>query len=199
MSFAAAAVSLTLLVGACGSSSETDSAESELPTLETSDDGKPDAAAGEESTGSEGEAVASEVDPEEAMARYEACMADLGFEIQTGVAGGVGATLEDVEPSQPAEGVSIDDLNIEDFEAAEAECGAILDEAFGEFELSPEQEAEMADQMLAMQRCLADEGFEIDMQDNGFELTPDIDFEEFDAALQRCQPTDGVFADPSDQ
>ena len=64
-----------------------------------------------------------------------------------------------------------------------------------EFEATPEQEAEMADQMLELSKCLAEEGIEMgDMSGASFELPADIPFEDVEAAMAKCQP-DSEFSD----
>ncbi len=75
----------------------------------------------------------------------------------------------------------------EEFEAAEAACEAILDDAFGDFELTPEQEAVEADFQLALETCLADAGVDVEFEENGavvFDATDDA--EEVNAEFERC-------------
>ena len=106
-------------------------------------------------------------DPEEAQLAFEQCMADQGVDHQgfaTSSIVGVEIDAQDV-PDAPTSGSSDPD----DLQAAFDACGDLLDEAFGEFELTPEQEAEMRDQQLAFEQCLADNGVELPTfdEDNG--------------------------------
>jgi hypothetical protein len=133
----------------------------------------------------------SEVDPEEAFARFEACMADHGVMVSFG-AGGAEV------PGEVSDNRQTEAVTPERMEEAQRECDPILQEAFGSFDLDPEQEAEMADQMLALQLCLADEGYDIEINDNMFN-PGQVDMEEFGAALDRCsQEVDLGTGDGSD-
>lgn len=177
-----------LALSACGAND--DPADSGLPSLTTDDAtdagtgnaGSPDAGAPEGS---------AERDPELAMAEFEKCMKDAGIDVQVGEVGEGGASMgsESFESQAPdRSSASPNEASVEEFEAAAAECEQLLDGAFGTLEdLSPEERAEMADQQLRFERCMADNGFEIDSDDNGaFSLGPDIDFEEFEAAAAAC-------------
>ncbi len=192
--------SVLLFGAACSSGAET--ATAELPTLadtteqdEAADDTEGQVAESGESTedvSETGEADASsaddeEVDPEIAMAEYEKCMADQGLDMQF-VTEGDGAMIEtfDAAPEDLDDGKSISDFRFEEFEAAEEICGPILEEAFGSFEMTPEQEAEMADEMLELSRCMSDAGFDIDMTGGAFQLDENIDFEAFEEAMSTC-------------
>jgi ABC-type glycerol-3-phosphate transport system substrate-binding protein len=159
---------LTLALAACGG----DSAATTTPTLPT----LTEEAAGEDSTTTTTVAV----DPEEAFQDYTACMQEHGIEMP--------------EPGD-GEGVMAiggDGLDIEAFEEAGAECDPILEAAFGEFELSPEQEAEMMDQQLAFAQCMRDNGVDWpDPSSDGstmIELGDDTDPEQVNAAMQICSP-----------
>ena len=127
------------------------------------------------------------------MAEYEQCLADNGIDLASSGEDGDAFAME-----FESEAGADEELAMEDFEAAAAECDSILEDAFGEFELSPEEEAEMADQMLEMQRCLAEKGIDIETDDgNGaFQIGGDLDFDEMEAAMDECSPdTELVAAD----
>ncbi len=156
---------LMLLLTACGGNS----ADTTTPTLPTLTE-ETTAAAGETTTTTEA------VDPEEAFQEYSECMREQGIEMPD--LGDGGGSIE------IAEG---------DFEAmdeAAALCDPILEAAFGEFELSPEQEAEMMDQELALAQCMRDSG--IDWPDPGGDNTnvitlgDDVDPETINAAMDVC-------------
>lgn len=174
----ALALAAAFSLGACGSTSGGEDAAAELPTL-AADDNSVDEENNQEDSD---QASEEEADPELVMAEYEKCLADLGIDID--VTGGSGASIESFEVDE--DGDATGTPNLEDFEAATEQCDAILDDAFGDFELTPEQEAEQADQMLEFERCMADAGFEIDTSAGVVELDADLDFEAFDAANENC-------------
>ena len=182
-----------MFAAACSSGAET--ATSELPTLADStaeettdtdgaDEGESDDAAAEEDEGGEPE----EVDPEIAMAEYEKCMADQGVNMSMAVAGEEGSSIEtfETDPNDADSNAGAEPLDFENFEAAAEICEPILEDAFGSFEMTPEQEAEMADQMLELEKCMSEAGFDIDMSGNSFQLDDSIDFEAFEEAMSSC-------------
>lgn len=165
----ALAGALVLVTAACGDGT----AESTTPTLPTLSE----QAAGNETAATT--TTTEAVDPDEAFREYTACMREQGVEMpDTQTEGGV---------------ISIGGGNAVDFEAFEeaaAECEPILEAAFGEFELSPEQEAEMMDQELAFAQCMRDNGVDWPdpSGDNGtmIELGDDFDPETINAAIETC-------------
>ena len=78
------------------------------------------------------------------------------------------------------------------FNAAAAECNPILQSAFGEFELNPEEKAEIRDRQLAEARCIRENGVEDwpDPDVSGFGSTSfeigDFDLEVLQEALEIC-------------
>jgi len=173
--FIVLAATLAILAGACGSSSDP-AAAPELASIDEPADAAT-VADGDEPDVAE---TPKAVDPEQAFAEFEACMADHGVTVAIGGPGG--APVDDLDPSsEPAQEVTPADL-----EAAEAECEPILDNAFASFDLSPEQEAERADELLEVQQCLAEAGFEIDMSGGRFQVPQDVDFDEFNIAMKDC-------------
>ncbi len=169
-----------LVVSACGSGTDDAASEPELAAI---------AAPGEtrEPTDDASEpSAAPEVDPEEAFARFGACMAEYGVTVVSGTGGA--AVPGDAPGDLPTEPVTAEKL-----EEAQRECDPILEEAFGSFDLHPEQDVELADQMLALQLCLADEGFDIDLSGNSFSMDQSqIDMAGFDAAFNRCNQEAGL-------
>ncbi len=167
---------IAVLAAACGSSSSA----ADAPELASIDE--PTAT----TTATEDEPEAAEtpeaVDPDQAFAEFEACMADHGVTVAIGGVGG--ASVDELDPSSD----QIEEVTPEDLEGAEAACEPILDNAFGSFDLSPEQEAERADELLEMQQCLAEAGFDLDMSGGRFEVPQDVDFDEFDNAMNDCAP-----------
>jgi hypothetical protein len=165
---------------ACAGSDDSDSG-AELASIESS--GDTSQATSDSGVGPNDDTDANEtdemVDPEEAFARFEACMKDQGVDVLGGIAG-ADVPIDDL--TEDPDGAP----SFEDIEAAQAECEPILDEAFGSFDLSPEQEAEQADQLFAVQRCLSDQGFEIDVSGNQLSVEQLEDMAAFDSALEKC-------------
>lgn len=162
---------LLLVLSACGGGTAGTTTPT-LPTLsqETADE---DAAAATTTT--------EAVDPEEAFQRYTACMQEQGIEMPDVGSDGDGGVI-----TIQGDG----DMDFSAFEEAAAICDPLLEAAFGEFELSPEQEAEMMDQELAFAQCMRDNG--VDWPDpssdgsNMIELGDDLDPETVDAAIETC-------------
>jgi hypothetical protein len=197
----AAALATAALLGttACGAGSET-AADDQVATLSdgtTGSDPDPGAAAGSDQSDSSNPFDIAEVagieapeDPEEAFRLYNTCMTEAGFDggsmgIVTDAPSGVEIELEDEADPQLA-----DDFDVEAFEAADVACQPHLANAFGDFEVNPEQEAAMRDADLAFSRCMQEAGFEIDLTDDGFVddsgADEDFDFEAYDAATTTC-------------
>lgn len=148
---------LTLTLSACGDSD----AGSALPS------------AGDAGTQSDaGVTASSPTDADEAIAQYEACMRDLGIDIEMGD-GGDGAVTMEMQSNTPA---GTDQSTTDDgFDEASAACDPLLEGAFGSFERDPQTEAEEADAALALQRCMADAGYEVDVQGGAVMMMTDDD------------------------
>lgn len=160
---------LMLALAACGGNS----AENPTPTLPTLT---------EEATTEDTATTTTEaVDPEEAFQEYEACMQEHGIEMPD-AQGGDGVVAFEDDGS----------FDIAAFEEASVACDPILEAAFGEFEMTPEQEAEFRDQELALAQCMRDNG--IDWPDPGsdgstvIDIGADVDPEDVNAALEACAP-----------
>jgi hypothetical protein len=70
--------------------------------------------------------------------------------IQGGPAGGEGGTTGGARPDS------------EEFEAADEECGEIMEEVRGDMpQLSPEEQAELQDKLVAMAQCMRDKGYDM--------------------------------------
>ncbi len=175
----AAIGALLLILAACGG----DTGNTTAPTLPTlNESAAADADTGVATTTTEA------VDPEEAMLEYTACMREHGIDIpDPGGSGGDGFVTEG----------SSDGLDFSAFEQAESECSPILEEAFGVFELTPEQEVEVMDQQLAFAQCMRDEGIDWPDPDPsqastfGIELGDDLDPDKTNAAMEKC--SEGIF------
>lgn len=176
----AAVGAVAILAGACGS----DGDAADAPELASIDE--PTATTPSTPDDSSEAEAPGEVDPEQAFAEFEACMADHGVSVAFGGTGGAPVEDLDTRPDQLVE------VTPEDIEAAQEDCNRILDNAFGSFDLSPEQEAEQADELLGMQQCMADAGFDIDASGGGFQVPEDVDFDEFNIAMNDCAPEGSV-------
>lgn len=197
---ASALSTVLILASACGSDANATTAQ--LPTIESSTttvQGPSDTSANEAEAANGTETSGTDtpgdepVDPQLAFAEFDQCMADHGIEIETSVVSeGAGFdTLDDASITDPddLEGLSSpSDFTEADFEEAQAACDPILANAFGDFELSPEQEAEFADEMLELEKCLSAQGFEIDLDDATFEVDESVDFDALNAAMTKCAP-----------
>jgi hypothetical protein len=162
---------LMLVLAACGG----DTADTTTPTLPTlTEEAADDVAATTTTT--------EAVDPEEAFQEYTQCMREHGIDMPDPTSGDGGGVIS----------VGGEGMDIEAFEEAGAACDPILEAAFGEFELSPEQEAEMMDQQLAFAQCMRDNGIDWPdpTSDNSqmIELDDNIDPETVNAAMETCAP-----------
>ena len=186
---AGATLALALgLLGACGGDDDDDADAADVASLDDADassDSSPD-----DTTADDGEA--SEADREQAMLDFAECMRDHGVDMpdpQFGPDGGGGIGLE-VTPG-----------NEDEVEAAQEACQPILEDAMGDIEIDPEQEAEMREQMLEFAECMRDHGIDMpDPQfsdDGGFVVQQGgpggdpRDDDDFEAAAEECSPDDG--------
>lgn len=169
-----------LVLAACGGDGT-----STAPTLPTVN-----AAETSDSTTTTTEAV----DPEEAFQQYTECMREHGVEMPDPTSGDGGGVIS----------IGAGGIDLEAMDAAAAACDPILEDAFGEFELTPEQQTEMLDQELAFARCMRDNG--VDWPDPSgdmsgpvaIELPDNVDPEDLNAAMEVCSKdafgTDGGFS-----
>ncbi len=200
--FAAAIAALALITAACGgSSAATDdrsvaslapATSEEAPTNgDTLDDPAADDPAPDDT-------ARDELTPEQAQLAFEQCLEDKGIQASFGSPDGEsisGGAIGDGDGE--AQMIEIDgrsDESFDEFEAAMDECGALLGDAFGDFDMSPEQEAAMADAELAFGECMREQGFPIETAGEGggisfqIESDPnDPDGTGFEAALDECE------------
>ncbi len=141
---------LTLLAACSGDNPDTASAdvasldEGSTPTTTDTGDGDGDAASPE--------------DREEAMLDFAECMRDHGVDMADPQFGGDGEGGMIVLEENSADRGEV--------EEAQAACEPILEDAMGELQLDPEQEAEMREELLEFTECMRDHG--IDMPDPVF-------------------------------
>jgi hypothetical protein len=193
-----AAVSVVLTAGllaACGGSGGAES-----PGVASLDEGSAttDASNSDEPETSE----ASPEDREQALLDYAACMRDHGIDMP-----------DPKISSEEGGGILIEqeggaDLNPEsdEFQQADEACQPILEDAMGDIEVDPEQQAEMREQLLEFAQCMRDHG--IDMDDPVFDENGRVeiktngpvgggsdprDDEDFQAAQEACNQDGGMF------
>lgn len=194
-------VSLVLVLGlaatACGASPGADErAVAALPAADADADGTEDTDG--DATNSDSDEDKPALTPEEAELAFSRCLADNGIEDPFSSSGGESI---DGDESGPTGAFTVEsDGEFEAFEAALEECNGILEDAFGEFELSPEQEAAQKDAQAAFDRCMAEQGFEL--AGSGTITVDEADVETIDAAFETCseafEDLDGPFAQDQD-
>lgn len=172
-------------LGACGSDPATGDDVASLGT-------EPTAGAGEES------GPTTTLDPQDAFVAYTECMREEGVDMPDPVVSGDGAVSGGglVVQSEPAGGDPSFDREDDAFAAADEQCRSYLDDALGEIEVNPEQQAEMREQMLAFSECMRDHGLDYPdpvFGDNGqvsvsLDESSGVDFDssEFQAANEEC-------------
>jgi len=160
--------------------------------------------------------------PEDAVREYNACVTAEGMPEMTisedlGDGSG-GLTVVGGEAIEEPSGDGFDEstFDFDRFEEVDEKCGHFLESAFGDFDLSPEQEAILKDAELEFTKCMKDQGFDVQMMGPGSDapsIDPDEvgspgdegssmmefaeeDFEKFDEAAGTCEH---VFEDAQKQ
>lgn len=127
---------------------------------------------------------AEEMDPEEAVLAYAECMREQGIDMpdpEITEDGGVTLSREAGGDGEPDVAPALD---MEAMEAANDECGHLMESAGVTRGPSDEELAEMEDEMLEFAQCMRDEG--VDMPD------PDFSADEQDAQVSATEtPGDG--------
>jgi hypothetical protein len=144
----------------------------------------------------------SQEDREQALLDYAECMRDHGIDmpdpkISSDEGGGILIEQE--------EGADMDPES-EKFQQADEACQSILEDAMGDIEVDPEQQAQMREQLLEFARCMRDHG--IDMEDPVFDENGRVqiktngpaggggdprDDDDFQAAQEACNKGDVMF------
>jgi hypothetical protein len=146
---------------------------------------------------------------QDAFLEYAQCMRDHGidmadpeFEDDGGVIMGGGSEIEDA----PAEGGPAGPS--EEFEAADEECASILEDVRGEMTpQSPEEIAEMQDQLVAMAECMRERGYDMPdpevSGDGGIQIRvgsgpgdAQMDGEQFNKDQEECNEEAGMAGGP---
>ena len=194
--YAILALAVMALVGAACGETAAGTEEPTVAALPESGDAAGEGATEDGAGGSGAGAASTPSDPptdeeaEAAQLRYEQCLADQGVNLDE-----VFGNFEESDGEAVTFGIEVDDeadfeSMMEDFDEANQLCEPILEEVFGSFELSPEQEAAFGDANAAFSECMAEAGFEIDAEAGantfGFEIDTD-NMEKLDAAMADCQ------------
>ncbi len=113
----------------------------------------------------------SEAEKSRVAESYRDCMAEGGLEAQVDYSNGLNID------------VNGGDISMEEAMKVEAECEPLLADLDQEFDMTPEQEARLADATAKVQKCLAEDGYVITiMTDGGISLDSDDQPAGFDEA-----------------
>lgn len=192
-------LALGLLAAACGTETQTDERSVAALTAPETDepagdsDSDNDGARDSDNNG-DGEGPTQE-EIERAELQFEQCLEDNGVSLGGGVFGDSdGESVAGVEEFGDGDGATqsfeIGEGDFEEFEAAMAECDKLLEDVYGTFTPSPEQEAAMADAQAAFDACMAENGIDIESEGSdgaiSLQIDSDEDFEEMEAVMDEC-------------
>jgi hypothetical protein len=150
--FAAVLVLGGVLAG-CGGGGDDDDGVASIDESAASDDSDDDQ--GDEDTSGPGGGRIDDSEMQDAMLEYAQCMRDNGIDMPDPEFNGEGGISLGVGPDS---GI---DPESEEFQAAEEKCRPILDEARPDVQLSPEEQAEMQDELTAMAECMRARGHDM--------------------------------------
>ena len=217
--FIALLAALTLLSAACGATD--DSADGDSGVASLSNDGADQASTDDASADGEGEDNAAQSgdggleapeDIEDAMALFDDCMTEAGFDFGEFAGDGGGIAVETFGGSDDADGDpqvfsgNLEDFDQEVFNEASSACEGHLANATGGFDLSPEEQVRFEDAQREWSECMRENGIEIPEFDgsSGGAIAIEVgdadgadpqgalslgDFgEEFEQANEACQP-----------
>lgn len=154
-----AALTLAGLLAGCGGGGDGDG--SDVASIDENA-----ASASEESPDEGGgDSPRSSQEFQDAMLEYAECMREHGIDMPDPEFTDDGGVTQEM-PERSAGAIGPDGEPAEDFQAAEEACRPIIEDAMPEMDLSPEEEAERQDQMLAMAECMRGKGH--DMPDPEF-------------------------------
>jgi len=190
---------LSLTATACGGSqasepsSEVASIGDDGSTTDSTPDGTADGSGGD---------VDAPSDPAEAGALFDACMEDQGIEQAAPTGDGLDVADNAVgDEVDPQSGASFSD---EELDAAVEKCEFHLANVDDQLEMSPEQEAALADAEAAFNACMSDLGIDLgDTGDDGgisvemeaADPQDDANAEKFEAFQEASNQCAGVFDD----
>ncbi len=127
----------------------------------------------------------SEADKTRIAEEYRDCLAEYGLE--GAVSFENGAINVDIGVS---EGTDAADLTNEELLAAEAECEMLLEDLDAGTQMDPEEEAQLIDAGPALQRCLNEKGYDVQVSADG-----GIDFSSDDQTEQSFDETEYIAAE----
>lgn len=175
--FTALLAVLTLVGAACGASE--DSAGSDVGVASLTEDSADQTSAnqtsaeqasadGEDSAGQDGDGgVEAPENIEDAMALFEDCMAEAGFDFGEFAGDSGGIAVETFGGSDDADGDpqvfsgDLEDFDPEVFNEASSACEGHLANATGGFDLSPEEQVKFEDAQREWSECMRENGVEI--------------------------------------
>jgi hypothetical protein len=206
------ALAVTILaLAACGSEGDGDDAGgvATIPASATADASATTAPGADGSDSGDAEAP---TDRNAAFVLYDNCMAEQGFPTDAAGAADDGPVVHSQSASASGDegpvavgpgGVAIDPDDMDAFQAANTVCQEHLANVQGEADLSPEQQAAMDDALLKVQQCMADKGFDVQLdigsggsggtvnvEDEGESAPPpnvgEVDQAAIDGAMREC-------------
>jgi hypothetical protein len=121
----------------------------------------------------------SEADKSRIAEAWRDCLAEDGVRGEIDYSGGIDIGVEIPEG-----------MSEEQVQETEARCEPILNDLDAAPELSPEQEAELADVLLDVQQCMADEGYVISISGGGISV---------DSADQPADYDEAAYAEAEDR
>ncbi len=203
---AAAIAALALMVSACGT--ETATEEPSVAAL----DADSETSSGQDTTGPDGNQDSdppTDTEIEQAELQFQQCLEDNGISTggAPGEAGGEVVAGSDDSGSQ----AMVQEFEVgDDFEAAEAafaECDRFLEDVYGAYTPSPEEEAAFQHAEAAFETCMSNNGIEIDTSGAegaaiSFKVEPGDDGE-FEQVMDVCSKEafadlDGEFSDSTE-
>jgi hypothetical protein len=195
---AAVLVLVAVPLAACGADKGSDDAVASLDSAAASSDSSTSTTDDDSAGGGRG-AIGDDPAFQDAMLEYAQCMRDHGIDMPDPTFDDDGhVTLNGGGPKD--RGSASDDA----FEAADEACRSILEDAAPDISLSPEEQAEMQDQMLAMAQCMRAKGHDMpDPQVNdkgqvqvhvgeGDGGGPDRDDPDFQHDMEECSQEAGL-------
>lgn len=164
-----ALLAITMLASACGDSEKPAAAElptiENTPTPEESNDTSEPAENDDESAPSGSGEPMTEAEMTRVLEEWRDCVEAEevpGLTVSVGLNNGV-----------PEIGIDFDGNDEAVAVAAEEKCEPLLADLIAQFEDQAPSDAEQADQLLALQKCMADKGIEIFIEDNGISIDLD--------------------------
>ncbi len=185
-------LTLGLLAAACGTQAETDERSVAALADTESADGTEDSS-DQSDDGDDEEPTQDDI--ERAELQFEQCLEDNGVSTGGGIFGNSdGESVAEIEEFGGEDGsvqsFEIGEGEFEEFEAAMAECDKLLEDVYGTFTPSPEEEAAMQDAQAAFDACMAENGLAVESEGEdgalSIQVGSDEDFEELEAVMNEC-------------